>query len=171
MPTPEDELDLLRVVRLCAWGAVHHNEDDYYLRHIFRWYSREFHTPLHLVEDLPLVDVLTHFYECQYEELKDEERLQQLYEEEALRLRETKAESAARAVREAEQEVEDMAFLKEAQEEAKRNLEAARLAAAAPKPVPAAAQPGASIGMKFPPEGQLVRFDRGDWNLLGKDED
>jgi hypothetical protein len=41
---------------------------DYQLRRVFRDYSQRFHTPLHVVETLPLEDVLTHYWEAYYEE-------------------------------------------------------------------------------------------------------
>jgi len=47
---------------------------EYQLRRVFRWYSRTFHTPLHEVWDLPLHDILVHYFEAHYEEMEDEER-------------------------------------------------------------------------------------------------
>jgi len=44
---------------------------EYSLRRIFRAYSEKFHTPLHLVDDIPLVDVLTHYYETCFESMLD----------------------------------------------------------------------------------------------------
>lgn len=46
----------------------------YNLRYIFRWYSVTFHTPLHVVEQLPIEDILQHYYETQYEELDPVQR-------------------------------------------------------------------------------------------------
>lgn len=45
-----------------------------FLRSVFRWYSHEFHTPLHLVDELPLEDVLTHYFEYHYNEMTDGQR-------------------------------------------------------------------------------------------------
>jgi hypothetical protein len=53
---------------------------DYRLRYINRWYSKTFHTPLHVVDDLPTEDVLIHFYECQFEDLEEAERLKSISE-------------------------------------------------------------------------------------------
>lgn len=44
----------------------------YMLRRIARWYSTEFSTPLHQVDELPLDDLMQAWYESQYEELSDE---------------------------------------------------------------------------------------------------
>jgi hypothetical protein len=51
------------------------------MRQIFRWYSTTYHTPLHLVEDLPLEDVLCHYYEANIcERLEEKERLKEFIE-------------------------------------------------------------------------------------------
>jgi hypothetical protein len=44
-------------------------DPEYYLRRIFRWYSKTFATPLHEVEELPLSDVLQHYWEEHYEDM------------------------------------------------------------------------------------------------------
>jgi len=46
--------------------------EEFLLRHVFRWYSKTFSTPLHLVEDLPLEDVLMAYWEDKYEIMEDE---------------------------------------------------------------------------------------------------
>lgn len=48
-------------------------DSDYWLRKIFRWYSHYFATPLHEVEDLPLVDVLRAWYEQAYEDMEEQD--------------------------------------------------------------------------------------------------
>jgi hypothetical protein len=60
-------------LRLLALYNVIHEPGDYNLRFIFRWYSKTFATPLHVVEALPLHDVLIHYFECHYEGLNDSE--------------------------------------------------------------------------------------------------
>lgn len=59
----------VRDLRLQAMHDVVREPEVYNLRHIFRWYSQTFHTPLHLVEHLPIQDILQHYYETQYEDL------------------------------------------------------------------------------------------------------
>src|ERR1700690_2817823 len=48
--------------------------NDYTMRYINRWYSKEFNTPLHLVEALPRHDILLHYYESVYLQLKDDDK-------------------------------------------------------------------------------------------------
>jgi len=45
------------------------DDPDYNRRKIFRWYSSRFSTPLHVVETLPLLDVLRSYWEDCYESL------------------------------------------------------------------------------------------------------
>lgn len=60
-------------IRLIALASVLTDSSEYGLRHIFRWYSTTFCTPLHIVEDLPLVEVLQHWHESEYEKLLDDD--------------------------------------------------------------------------------------------------
>jgi hypothetical protein len=48
-------------------------DPEYRFRKIFRWYSETFSTPLHLVDTLPLEDVVRAWCENEYEEMTDEE--------------------------------------------------------------------------------------------------
>jgi hypothetical protein len=107
----DDDLDLLKAIRLCAFGAVKSKDkedSDYTLRHIFRWFSREFHVPLPEVPNLPLEYVLTHFYECRYEQMEEDG-----LDEEDLLLRETKAERLAREAKAEADAAEDDEFFNE----------------------------------------------------------
>jgi hypothetical protein len=61
----------LRNLKLLAVHAVAEEPSDYTLRKIMRWYSHEYHTPLDAVEDLPLEDVLQHWFETHYEGYED----------------------------------------------------------------------------------------------------
>ena len=56
-------MDIFEAVKLNALESVVNPDSEYYLRFMFRWYSKTFHTPLHMVPDLPLVEVLTAYYE------------------------------------------------------------------------------------------------------------
>ena len=71
-------MNWLRDLRLLAMHAVVKESGDYNLRYIFRWYSRTFHTPLHVVENLPIDDILQHYYEVEYENLTDPERVTEI---------------------------------------------------------------------------------------------
>jgi HEPN domain-containing protein len=67
-------LDYYKALRVLALAEVIKDNPSaqYSLRRVFRWYSKEFHTPLHIVEELPTHDVLTHYYESHYEGLEDD---------------------------------------------------------------------------------------------------
>jgi hypothetical protein len=69
-------LDEFRAIQTRALADVLRGQDpeakqdpEYVLRGIHRWYSEKYHTPLHQVDDLPLEDVLRHYYEDHYEAL------------------------------------------------------------------------------------------------------
>lgn len=66
--------DQLNNLKIMAMYSVIEEPSEYNIRYIFRWFSREFSTPLHVVETLPLEDVLTHYYECLYEDQSSEDR-------------------------------------------------------------------------------------------------
>lgn len=66
--------DFIKNLKLIAMFSVVKKPADYMTRKIFRWFSNEFATPLHVVETLPLEDVLTHYFESMYEDLDPEER-------------------------------------------------------------------------------------------------
>jgi hypothetical protein len=110
----DEDLDLIKAIRLCAFGAVKDKDTDYILRHIFRWYAREFRCTPDVASEKPLDEVLTHFFECRYEGMDDEE-----LEEEAQKLRETKAERLEREAREKLDEEDDDEFFRETVAEAK----------------------------------------------------
>lgn len=61
-------------IRILALRSVVKDTPDYRLRHIFRWYSEKFHTALHLVDDLPIENILEAWYECEFETLKDDNK-------------------------------------------------------------------------------------------------
>lgn len=72
-------MDIVRALRLVALRNVlipDKADEDYGIRRIMRWYSKTFHTPLHVVEDLPLDDILLAYWEEHYEELSDAELYQ-----------------------------------------------------------------------------------------------
>jgi hypothetical protein len=103
----DPDLDLLKATRLLAFAAVEKRDADYLLRYILRWYSRTFATPLHEVDALPLEDVLEHYFECQAEDMEDEDK-----DEVLARLIETRSERLEREAKEAEEAVADDAFYK-----------------------------------------------------------
>ncbi len=91
-------MDLLKALQLKALRNVHLEdaEKDYSIRRIFRWYSKAFHTPLHEVDALPLMHILTAYFEEMYEEMHEEDRAL-----EVRKLTETDEEKKAREAVEA----------------------------------------------------------------------
>lgn len=68
-------MDKIAAIRLIALRDVASKDPDvsYLIRKIKRWYSEKFSTPLHLIEDLCLEDVLQNYFECHFESLKDDD--------------------------------------------------------------------------------------------------
>lgn len=114
-------------------------DGDYFLRTVFRWYSKTFSTPLHEVADLPLDDVLLHYWESQYEEMEADER-----EAVIKRLRETDEERRQREAKDSEAVDADEAWLRQVEQEEQERL--------AKKNAPAAAAPASAKGAKRPTE-------------------
>lgn len=67
-------------VRFAALNAVFdqkrkkptERDPEYFLRKVFRWYSATYATPLHVVDELPLHDILQNFWENHYESMLEE---------------------------------------------------------------------------------------------------
>lgn len=89
-----------------AFHDVVVDTQEYRLRLLYRWYSKTFATPLHLVPSIPLTDVLVAFWETRYEEM-DEPDL----EEERKKIIETEEERIARLIQEDADRVEADAFV------------------------------------------------------------
>jgi hypothetical protein len=70
-------MDIYEAVKINALHSVIKPDEEYYMRFIFRWYSKTFHTPLHLVPDLPVIDVLTSYYEDMYEKMEEADLIQE----------------------------------------------------------------------------------------------
>jgi hypothetical protein len=91
-------VDLYHALQCQAMLSVLKPDRESWLRHVLRWYSKAFHTPLHEVSALPVEDVLTAFYEDSFEAMEDAERedhLQKLLETEEQRAAREKKEAAA----------------------------------------------------------------------------
>lgn len=88
-------IPLIQAVQILAMEAVLSDTDEYRMRDICRWYSGEFSTPLHIVEDLPFEYVLQHYYEAVYA------KMQLHYRTEAAKL--LSEDAAAKRKREADE--------------------------------------------------------------------
>ena len=64
-------MDPFKALRVNAAMAVMRPDRAAFLRHVFRYYSSKFHTPLWQVEELPLDHVLTAYWEQTMSDLKD----------------------------------------------------------------------------------------------------
>lgn len=103
-------------------------DGDAFWRHLCRWYSQKFHTPLHIVEELPSDHLLTHYFETIYEDMEPDDRhdaiifmLESPEERKEREIREQEAEDDF--MREAEAEVaEQNAKLKKDFKESVKNL-------------------------------------------------
>jgi hypothetical protein len=129
-------------------------DGDYHLRRIFRWYSKNFATPLHEVYELPLEDVLTHYWESQYEDMEADER-----EHVIKRLVETEEERALREMKNAADADADEAWLRRVEQQEKERLakkEETPVAKPAVKPPPQAGDLPPSSNK--PIEGFTVNF-------------
>lgn len=100
--------------------------NDYTLRHIYRWYSKTFNTPLHVVDNLPRHFILLHYFESQYETLRDDHQLESQLNEQIQGLINPKDESAEEIIK-----MQDFLFEKKlAEENAKAKKESPK-----PKPI------------------------------------
>lgn len=96
-------MEIIEAVKINALNSVLNPDPEYQLRYMFRWYSKTFFTPLHMVPDLPLVEVLTAYFESSYENMKEDELA-----EEKLKNSMTPEEWAEKLKQE---EMDDLAFL------------------------------------------------------------
>lgn len=74
-------MDHIRSIRLIALNNAISKDalpDDAIWRRIARYYSKNFNTPLHLVDTLPRLDVIQTYYEDVYESLEDNDLHQEL---------------------------------------------------------------------------------------------
>ena len=107
----DDFVDLVTDIRIQALSdsASNPNDDFHnFLFYVFRWYSKTFFTPLHVVEELPLESVLRAFFYDKADHLTPEER-----HEELLLVLESPEQRSARFMKESEDLVGDEALLAE----------------------------------------------------------
>lgn len=67
-------MDVWESLQQVAMQAAVAPDDDAWLRRIFRQYSKSFSTPLHLVSELPIEDVLLAVFEDMFENMDEEDR-------------------------------------------------------------------------------------------------
>lgn len=99
--------ETLRVIKINAMVAIKKPDYHAFLRKIFRWYSKTFFTPLKDVENLPIIDVLSTYYEELYDKMEESE-----IKQEVVRLSMTPEEWTQKLI---EEEQEELAFIKAVQ--------------------------------------------------------
>ena len=62
---------LLNSIQVLALKAIEDPDTEDVYRQICRWYSREFSTPLTIVEDMDPIYVLRHYFEIRYRDLRN----------------------------------------------------------------------------------------------------
>lgn len=143
-------------IKIQSLRTVLRPDDDYNVRSVMRWYSREFNTPLGEVYDLPIEEVLRDYFECEYEKMEphelEEEReylLSSEAEREQMRQDSEDEEAAAarfyeEALKEAEEAESQEGVTPAATDDTRRqNM------AQAPSAVPTPILPLPEISMKF----------------------
>lgn len=102
-------MDLVHAIQLAALRDVLNQrqkdpvpDPDFFQRHVMRWYSKTFYTPLDQVEQLPLEDLLRAFFEERYENMAED-----ALEQERVELLKTD-EDLKRDARQRDQEAYDM---------------------------------------------------------------
>jgi primosomal protein N' len=115
-------MDDLQALKILALRAVldPKSDPDYSLRHVFRWFSKTFHTPLAQVEEMPLEDILRHYYEDDYEEKTSDEKSMMLLEVEIKKMAETDEEKMLRERKEGFTKTSDDEFHKLIEEREKK---------------------------------------------------
>lgn len=105
-------MDLVLAVKKIALLAVLKPSSDaaYMYRRAMRYYSTNFSTALHVVETLPIEDVLQHYFEACFEEILDEKGGLDRLHEQAQLLSETEEERVFRLEEERLYEEEDDAY-------------------------------------------------------------
>lgn len=92
--------------RYIALKNVLNPDTDFYLRRLMRWYSKTFHTPLHIVEEeIPIEHVLLAYFEEKYESLEPDD-----IEDLKLELLETPEEKAEKLALADEEDATEFAF-------------------------------------------------------------
>lgn len=65
-------------IKTKALFSVLKPDTEYFLRRIYRWYSKTFHTPLQEVFDIPVEFILKEYFEEYFENMEEDDRDEQL---------------------------------------------------------------------------------------------
>lgn len=169
-------MTLIDAIQLISIRAVEKPDGSYFLRRVCRWYSREFNTALHLVEELPVDYVLQHYFESIYEDMDAEERKERI--ESLLEPAHKKKERVYQQEME-EMELEEFARftaqqqkLDESKKEESDGLSNISVPAPGmPIPVSPMREPELVMNKNTPPPMPDIRMEFADPNLLDEDFD
>lgn len=128
-------MDYIISLKAKALLAIMDPDNEAAFRKIFREYSREFHTPLHEVADLPLEDVLTAYFESKFEDMDPS-----LLHNELVAITTSEEEQA-------EIDQDDDAFFKAAAEDVRKEVE--KISRSSPPPPPPVVEDHDEIHMIF----------------------
>lgn len=121
-------MDYDSALRILALKAVRDPDMAAHTRYIHRWYSKTFHTPLHLVAELDPQDVYTAYYEATFEEMSEEERERELAE-----ILETPEEKKAKALAKDIERAEMFEFARITEEQERKKSETKKMSDLDPK--------------------------------------
>lgn len=159
-------------IRLIALKGAVKPDYESNVRYAMRWYSKTFHTPLHIVYSLPLDDIWLAFYEERYQDLSQEE----LQEEVRLALEspEAQREREMSMYRSEAEEVEFMKMAEKSNANLNKTLEKVTqavktLESMAPVSLPEAPVIEEGIEMTFLDESELEKMLNGGMALETKE--
>lgn len=107
------DLDSINNLKILALRSVIRPDEEYLCRKIIRWYSKTFHTPIIEVQKIPILDILQHYYEEQFEELEADPEKKEEFHNIITELIETESQKADRLKKEAKENIDDEVFLKQ----------------------------------------------------------
>lgn len=106
------DLETVNNIKILALKSVLKPDEEYLCRQLIRWFSKTFNVSYFEAQQIPILELLQHNFEDQYETLKHDpdkqEELQKLMKE----LIETNQQKSERLKKEAEDEMDETAFLK-----------------------------------------------------------
>ena len=105
------DIDTINYIKLISLKSVLNPDEAYLCRQLIRWFSKTFNVSILEAQEIPILEILQHNFEDQYENLKHDpekkEELILLMKE----LTENEQQKAERLKTEAKEEMSDQAFL------------------------------------------------------------
>lgn len=167
-------MDFYDALRVQALHDVLTHGPEYSLRHIFRWYSKVFHTPLHLVSSVPTEDILVAYFEEHFEDLLEGEDGDERIEAQRKLVIETEEQRKVRIRDQESGSTDDDNLIKQLADENSKKLEDVQIAPQEPRPIPMAIATEARLAPTVPklPENVSIKFaDDAEFQRLVAEED